>query len=103
MQRQADVQEIAARAQLVARAVRQSEAYPAIVGGLAGGIAGALMAVLIAGRLARQTASREPSTPRIVSAAQEKSRFDLSVREAIQLVTLLASLAKQLQIWLRQR
>lgn len=102
MQKQLAVQELATRAQRVARTLRQSEAYPALVGGIAGGIAGALMAVLIAGRLARQTASRKLSTPQ-VAAAQEKPRFDLSVREAIQLVTLLASLARQLQIWLRQR
>jgi hypothetical protein len=99
MQKQVDVQEIMTRAQVLARAVRQSEAYPAVVGGIAGGIAGALMAVFIAGRIAgRVTVSREQVSP-----AKEKSRFDLSVREAIQLVTIVASLVKQIQAWAKER
>lgn len=103
MQKQLDVQEIVTRVQLVARALRQSEVYPAILGSVAGGIAGALMAVVIAGRIARRDAAREPSAPREQSSAKDKSRFDLSVREAIQLVTIVASLVKQIQAWTRQR
>lgn len=104
MQKQLDVQEIAARAQGVVRAVRHSEVYPAIIGGVAGGITGALMAVLIAGRVAGQGTTREVSAPREQSpAVKEKSRFDLSVREAIQLVTIVASLVKQIQAWAKER
>lgn len=104
MQKQLDVQEIATRAQRVVRAMRHSEVYPAIIGGVAGGITGALMAVLIAGRVAGRGITREASAPREQSsAAKEKSRFDLSVREAIQLVTIVASLVRQIQAWAKER
>lgn len=93
MQPQFDAQQIWARIPLFARALRQSEAYPAIVGGIAGGIAGALMAILIAGRrTGRATALREQPTE-----SKTAARFDLSVRDAIQLVTIVASLVKQIQ------
>lgn len=104
MQRQLDVSQVLARVQLVARTVRQSQAYPALIGGIAGGIAGALMAVLIAGRIAGQNTPRAPSAPREqFSTPQAKLRFDLSVREAIQLVTIVASLVKQIQAWAKER
>lgn len=104
MQKQLDVQEIAARAQGVVRAVRHSEVYPAIIGGVAGGITGALMAVLIAGRIAGQDTTHKSSAPREQSSAtKQKSRFDLSVRETIQLVTIVVSLAKQIQAWAKER
>ncbi|MCX7837832.1 MAG: hypothetical protein N2559_00010 [Anaerolineae bacterium] len=104
MQKQLDVQTIVTRVQLVTRTLRQSEAYPAILGGVAGGIAGALMAVLIAGRIARRDTTREADASRESSpTTKEKPRFDLSVRELVQLVTILASLVKQIQAWARQR
>jgi len=98
MQEQWDAQRVAARVQGIARVIRQSEVYPALVGGMAGGIAGALMAVWIAGRLAARN-----QTPREPHRESKGSRFDLSVREAIQLVTIVASLIKQIQAWAKER
>ena len=91
-----DTQALMLRAKLVAQRIRQSEAYPALIGGIAGGIAGALMAALITGRI---TARREEETPR----AKESHPFDWSLREVAQLATVVASLMKQLQAWSKER
>ena len=47
MDDQFDTQAMIVRAKVVAQQIRRSDAYPALIGGIAGGIAGALMAVLI--------------------------------------------------------
>ena len=92
MDEQFDTQAFLTRAQLVEQQIRRSEAYPALLGGIAGGIAGALMAAMIAGRIA---ARREQAAPR--ERASPKSAW--SARELIQLVTVAAPLLKQIQAW----
>jgi hypothetical protein len=96
MDDQFDTQALLVRAQLVAQRMRRSDAYPALIGGMAGGIAGALMAALIAGRIA---ARRAEDTPR----GKEGRRFEWSLREVVQFATVLASLMKQLQAWSKKR
>ena len=90
-QKQFDARAVMGRVNEVAKELRKSEAYPAIVGGLAGGVAGAMMAAIIAGR--------KPS-PRQVKATVEKetkSGLNLSLKDVMQLATVVASLAKQVQ------
>ncbi len=92
-----DAQALMGRVNEVAKELRKSEAYPAIVGGMAGGIAGAMIAAIIAGR---------KSSPRRVTAAVEterpKSGFNMSLKDAMQLMTLVVSLAKQAQEWAKK-
>jgi len=96
MEDQFDTQAMLVRAKLVAQQIRQSDAYPALIGGVAGGIAGALMAALIAGRM---SARRPPDAPHEKTARQ----FDWSLREVVQLATVGASLLKQIQAWSKGR
>ncbi len=96
MEKSMDPQVALQRAQLLARELRQSEMFPALLGAIAGGVAGALMAILVAGRRA---APRESTKPR-ESAARP---FDWSVRDVVQLVTVVASLLKQIQAWTKER
>ncbi|MCI0478386.1 MAG: hypothetical protein L0Y55_19260 [Anaerolineales bacterium] len=96
MEEQFDTQALMTRAQLVAREIRKSDAFPALIGGIAGGIAGALMAVIIAGRIA---APREPIAPR----EKASPKFDWSVRELMQLATVVAPLLKQIQAWSKEQ
>ena len=96
MEEQLDTQAMLERAKLVAQQIRQSEAYPALIGGIAGGIAGALMAALIAGRIA---APRGEDKPR----EKESRKSNWSLRELVQLATVVASLAKQVQAWSKGR
>jgi hypothetical protein len=96
MDDQFDTQTMIVRAQVIAQQIRRSEAYPALVGGIAGGIAGALMAALIAGRVAGH---REKAAPH----ETESRKFEWSLREVAQLATVVASLAKQVQAWSKDR
>jgi len=96
MDEQFNTQALMLHAQLVAQQIRRSEAYPALIGGIAGGIAGALMAALIAGRMASRRAA---DTPR----EKESRHFDWSLREVAQLATVVAALAKQIQAWSKER
>lgn len=98
MEQQSDAQMLRMRVNLLVQELRKSEAYPAIVGGIAGGIAGALMAVIIAGALSsRRPAKAEQDT--VPTAA--KSAF--SLRDAVQLLTVIASLVKQIQAWSKEQ
>ncbi|MBM3129074.1 MAG: hypothetical protein FJ009_10695 [Chloroflexi bacterium] len=92
MEEQFDAHALMTRAQLVAREIRKSDAFPALIGGIAGGIAGALMAALIAGRIA---SARESVAPR----EKVAPKFDWSARELMQLATVIAPLVKQIQAW----
>lgn len=96
MENQLDTQALVRRAQLVARELRKSELFPALLGGVAGGIAGALMAALVAGRLA---------APRASATARENAapKFAWSLREVVQLATVVAALLKQIQAWTKER
>ncbi len=91
-QKEFDARALMGRVNEVAKELRKSEAYPAIVGGLAGGIAGAMMAAIIAG---------SKSSPRQVKATVEaekpKSGLNMSLKDVMQLATVVASLAKQVQ------
>ena len=95
MDDQFDTQAMIVRAKLVAQQIRRSDAYPALIGGITGGIAGALLAALIAGRVA---ARRSEDAPR----EKESRKFEWSLRDAAQLVTVVASLAKQIQAWAKK-
>jgi hypothetical protein len=84
------------RAGEVAKEIRKSEAYPALIGGIAGGVAGALMAVIIAGRAT--------SRPADVSSSEKKeARRGWSLKDVVQLVTIVATLAKQVQAWMKEQ
>jgi hypothetical protein len=95
-EQQFDAQALLTRVTAVTKELRKSEAYPAIVGGVAGGIAGALIAALIAGRRSSSqvTAPTEPAA---------KSGISLSLKDVMQLVTVVASLAKQVQDWTKKQ
>jgi gas vesicle protein len=95
MDDQFDTQALLVRAQVVAQQIRRSEAFPALIGGIAGGIAGALMAILIAGRV---TARRAETITR----EKESHKTDWSLRDIAQLATVVAGLAKQIQAWSSQ-
>ena len=96
MEKQFDTQAVMERALQVAKELRKSDAYPAIIGGIAGGMAGTLMAILIAGR--------RPSA-RSVAPAEEtsKSSKGIPVREVMQLVPVILSLVKQVQQWTQKQ
>jgi hypothetical protein len=96
MEEQFDVEAIMVRAGEIAKAVRKSDVYPALIGGIAGGIAGALTAAIIVGRVSSRSA--EP-----LSHAAKEARSGWSLREAVQLLTVVASLAKQAQAWYKER
>ena len=96
MQERFDTEEMIERARTLARQVRASEAYPAIIGGIAGGIAGALIAAMIASRSAR---SSEPAEE---SRAPRASRPGFDARSLVELVTVLAGLLKQVREWYSQ-
>ncbi len=83
----------------VMRTVRESEAYPAILGAVAGGVAGALIATVIAGRVA---ASRSKEAVREVAGEKEESK-GWSLREIVQLATIAATLIRQIQAWVEER
>ncbi len=98
-EQQLDPRAVLGRAGELVRYVRESEAYPLVVGGIAGGIAGALMAVLVAGRVA--SASRKEVTEEAATAAKKSEGW--SLREVVQLATIAATLAKQAQEWYQER
>ena len=77
--------------------VRQSQYFPAILGAVAGGLTGAVMAGLIAGR------SRGDDHPVREEAVESSPRqtvlLGFTLSELMQLVTVVASLARQLREW----
>lgn len=99
MEQQFDPQLMMERVGEIARVIRKSEAYPAVIGGIAGGVAGALMAVIIAGRM---TSSRQVAREETVAVSKSDGR-SWSMREVVQLATIAASLAKQAQEWYQER
>lgn len=95
---QANPEEMLARVNEVIKEIRQSDAFPALIGGLAGGIAGALMAMLIASRATgRASAPTAPATP----AATKEEKPGMSVQDVVQLATVVASLARQVQTFIQ--
>jgi hypothetical protein len=95
MQQQMDAREIMERVGEVAREFRRSNAYPVVVAGLAGGVAGALMATLIAGR------RRSLQSSRVADEGAQKKGWAL--RDAIQLLTIVATLVRQVQAWMKEQ
>ncbi len=83
------------RINALARQVRKSEAYPAVLGALAGGIAGALIALIISGMRA----------PRHADSGEVKSsaRGGWSPREVLELLAVGTALAKQVREWYQER
>ena len=99
MKERLDTEMMVERAKEIAEEIRRSDAYPAIVGGIAGGIAGALVAALIASRLASHAES--PPAPASENRAQSaRAGFDL--RQAVELLAVVAGLAKQAREWYAQ-
>lgn len=92
MDQQLDAPEMMTRVGEVAKELRKSDLYPAVVGGIAGGIAGALIAAVIA---SRGSSSREPSA--------KSSKGGWSLKELLSLATVVASLAKQAQSFLKDQ
>jgi hypothetical protein len=95
MEQKFDTEMMIKRARGLAKEIRQSEAYPAIIGGIAGGIAGALMAALIASRFSQSSPS--------ASSANEDRRGNrdagINLREIAQFLAVVAGLIKQAREW----
>ncbi len=98
MEPQTNAEEMLARVSEVAKEIRKSDAYPAIIGGIAGGVAGALMAAMIASRVAPRSAA-----PASEASATKTSRPGLSAQDLMQLVTVIASLARQVQGFVQEQ
>lgn len=99
-QQSMDPQVLMERATELFKEIRKSEAYPALLGGIAGGIAGGLMAALIAGRA---TSSRNVATETVDRIKKASAGGGWSMREAVQLATVIAGLAKQVQAMYQER
>ena len=95
MQQPMDMAELRARYEIV----RRSEYFPAILGAVAGGLTGALMAGLIAGS---RGGSSDSGRRGEASTERSGSRLALSARDLIQLLPVVASLARQLREWREQ-
>ena len=98
MQQQLDGRELMARAGEVAKEIRKSEAYPALIGGLAGGLAGALIAAIVAGR----ASARNPEAASD-SRASKENRKGWALKDVVQLLTVGATLARQVQAWMKEQ
>ena len=90
-----DLQEFSYRARQVAKEIRKSEAYPAILGAVAGGIAGALLAAIIAGRASSRRSEQ--------TLAVKESKVGWNVKDLAQLAAVLAPLAKQAQAFYNEQ
>ncbi len=95
MTEQLDVQTIMIRANEIGKEIRKSEAYPALIGGIAGGIAGALVAVIIASRM---TSRRSESVE-----TDRSAQRGWSLRDMVQLMTVLTPIVKQVQAWFKEQ
>ena len=90
-----DLQEFSYRARQVAKEIRKSEAYPAILGAVAGGIAGALLAAIIAGRGSSRRSEQ--------TLAVKEPKAGWNVKDLAQLAAVLAPLAKQVQAFYNEQ
>ena len=96
MQQQLDSPELLARAGEVAKEIRKSEAFPALMGAIAGGVAGALIAAIIAGRVSSRRADSAPG-------AATQAPGGWALRDVMQLLTVVATLARQVQTWMKEQ
>ncbi len=102
MEQQPDAQQVLQRVGEVAQAIRKSEAFPALVGGLVGGAVTALIAVLIASRaLASRRAVAEPAVEPAAARAAERPPArtawlaSWTLKDLAQLISVAAPLVKQ--------
>ncbi|MBI3537009.1 MAG: hypothetical protein HY070_05575 [Chloroflexi bacterium] len=95
-------EEVPEKLNRAAKKIRQSDAYPALLGAIAGGIAGALIAALIAGMLAPRRGAGS-DTPPEQATKKSNARAGWSPREILELVTIGAALAKQIRAWAAER
>ncbi len=80
--------------------VRRSEYFPAILGAVAGGVTGALMGgIMSRGGKTQVVVQKEEDG----KSAQQGVLLGYSPKELIQLVTVVAGLAKQFQEWRAQQ
>ncbi len=91
-----DSQLMIERAREIGREIRQSDAFPAIIGGIAGGIAGALMATII---VSRYTSRTEPESSPPSSSSRKGG---IAARDMVQLLGVVAGLVKQAREWYYQ-
>jgi hypothetical protein len=96
MRQQFDSPELLVRAGEVAKEIRKSDAFPALIGGLAGGLAGALVAAIIVGRAAPRSSNEAASDPK-------DTHGGWALRDVMQLLTVGATLAKQVQMWMKEQ
>jgi hypothetical protein len=92
-----DAQAFMSRLTVASEEFRKSRAFPAVTAALVGGLVGALIVGLLAGRRAPQ---HKAETPVVEPKRESKLRSWLtswSFRDVIELATLGASLAKQVQ------
>jgi type II secretory pathway component PulF len=95
MEEQFDARAMMERVGEVTKEFRKSEVYPVVVAGIVGGIAGALMATIIAGR-------RSPPKPSPAKDEAQQAK-GWSIRDLVQLLTVLATLARQVQAWMKEQ
>ena len=67
-----DAQALMSRASEITKDIRKSDAYPALIGGIAGAVAGGLIAALIAGRVA--SSRNSVFTSWMTAASRESAR-----------------------------
>ncbi len=96
------------RVSVLADRVRSSNAYPALIAGLAGAAAGAIMATLIASRVSRRALPRsvEKAVEQVAEKKSEKEKEagqGWTAREIVQLATIGVTLLRQAQDWYAQR
>jgi hypothetical protein len=95
MEQRFDSEAMISRARELGGAIRESDAYPAIIGGIAGGIAGALMAAIVVSRYAPRSDSQPSSQP-------SSSKSGIAPRDMVQLLGVIAGLVKQVREWYHQ-
>jgi len=91
MQQSLDLEQLKARFEVV----RHNEYFPAVLGAVAGGLTGALMAGLISNGRHRAEAAVEENA----NVQDQSLVLGFSAKDLLQLVTVVASLARQLREW----
>lgn len=97
MQQSPNVSQLTNQLQSQFETVRKSEYFPAILGAVAGAAVAGVVAVVISsrGRTVKQVVVQEPED----GASSGISVLGFSLAEIMQLVTLVAQLARQLREW----
>ena len=97
MQQSPNVSELTNQLQNQFKTIRKSEYFPALVGAVAGAAAAGVVAVLISsrGRTVKHVVVQEPED----GASSGITVLGFSLTEIMQLVTIVAQLARQLREW----